>query len=131
MNTTEPQIPIENDGTAIEKVQSGQRMVIFAILGNLLLCSLYGLALLLRGEIIIGLFMLLIVVGSLITGIIGVFRLASGLGYGLLIRILFILFLFVGLINVLILLRLNSKATARLRSAGYKVGLLGATKKQA
>ena len=43
-------------------------------------------------------------------------------------KILLVILMFVPLVNLITLLVLNARATRRLREAGYKVGLLGASR---
>jgi hypothetical protein len=73
----------------------------------------------------------LISLALIILAIVGIIRLSSGLGYGLGARILIVLSLFIPLVGLIVLLVLNSRATNVLRSAGYKVGLMGAAPKAA
>lgn len=103
----------------IEKVASGQKMIIYAIL-----CHFAGVAVLTT----LGPYGLIFSVAALTLAIIGFIRLASGLGYSIPVRILLILLMLVPLISLITLLVLNSKATNRLRKAGYRVGFLGASK---
>jgi len=110
----------EGTTTAVEtitKVASGQKLIIYAILVNFLtvgLCALIG--------DIGGLLGIVVIVMSLV----GMFRLASGLGYSTGKKIMFVILLLVPLIGLITLLVLNSRATKVLREGGYKVGLLGA-----
>ena len=103
----------------IEKVASGQKMIILAILLNFLTIGL---------QIAIGDIAGLLGIVALIISLVGLFRLATGLGYSTGAKIGFVILLLIPLIGLITLLILNSKATAALRAAGYKVGLLGAAK---
>jgi len=103
----------------LSQVAGGQKMVIVAILINL------G-ALILQSAVN-PVFALLLVVSGVLS-IIGVIRLAAGMGIQLVMRICIILLMFLPLISLLTLLVLNSKATRRLREGGYHVGLLGASR---
>lgn len=98
----------------------GQRLVIYAILLNFL-----AIALNLSGNPLIG---LPIGLTALVMSIIGIVRLTRGLGMGTGLMILCLLLLFVPLVNLITLLVLNGKATARLKAGGWKVGFLGASK---
>lgn len=114
----------QNDQTTaptqqIEKVASGQKMIIWAILLNFLTIGL---------QVAIGDIAGLLGIVALIFSLVGLFRLATGLGYSTGAKIGFVILLLIPLIGLITLLILNSKATAALRAAGYKVGLLGATK---
>ncbi len=113
---------LETDQTSvdiqpIEKVASGQKLIIYAILVQFLTIGLQAAF----GEIA-GLVGIIAVVMSLV----GMFRLASGLSYSTGAKIVLVLLLLVPLIGLITLLVLNSHATKALRAAGYKVGLLGA-----
>lgn len=103
----------------IEKVASGQKLIIWAILLNILtLCLSFA----------IGDSASLLVIGVLILSLIGLFQLTAGLGYSIGAKIGFVILLLLPLIGLITLLILNSKATKALRAAGYKVGLLGASR---
>jgi len=121
-----------SDTASIEKVRSGQRFILFAIILNLLVVAIAFLVP--KTESLMAVFGILNII-ALLTGvvlaIVGVVRLSSGLGYGIAARILIIISMFIPLVSLLVLLMLSSKATAVLRSAGYKVGLLGAAPKAA
>ena len=58
----------------------------------------------------------------------GILRISSGLGYGTGTKVILVILMFVPLVGLITLLVLNAKATNRLREAGYKVGLLGASR---
>jgi hypothetical protein len=64
--------------------------------------------------------------GFLYLAIVGLYRLASGLGYSTGVKVLLFVLMIVPLVSLVTLFYLNSKATPLLRRAGYKVGLLGA-----
>jgi hypothetical protein len=55
-----------------------------------------------------------------------VYKLAKALGFGAGSTILYLIAMFIPLLNLICLLDLNSKATSILRDAGIKVGLMGA-----
>lgn len=101
----------------IENVASGQKLIIYAIL-------VYFLTIGLRAAFgdIAGLVSIVAIVMSLV----GVFRLASGLGYSTGAKVVLVILLVVPLVGLIVLLVLNSRATKALRGEGYKVGLLGA-----
>jgi len=80
---------------------------------------------------VFGILNIIALLTGVVLAIVGVVRLSSGLGYGIAARILIIISMFIPLVSLLVLLMLSSKATAVLRSAGYKVGLLGAAPKAA
>lgn len=113
---------------AAEQVRSGQKLVINAILINIVtiianmvvpndspLSILIGLASL----------------GAIVASIIGIVRMSGGMGFGTGAKILFCLLSIIPLISIITLIILNTKATTLLRSKGYKVGFLGADPLQA
>ena len=107
------------DDPGIEQVFSGQKLVIYAILVYLATILVRG-----GGELIAG----LLAIASLVLSLMGILRISSGLGYGTGTKVVLVILMFVPLVGLITLLVLNSKATNRLREAGYKVGLLGASR---
>lgn len=110
--------PVASDA-GIEQVASAQKLIIFSILAYFA-----GAA----AQTFLGPIGLLLVLGAVLMGLIGTFRLCSGLGYSMAVRVILIVLMFVPLVSLIVLLVLNARATARLRAAGYRVGLLGATR---
>lgn len=100
------------------RIASAQKLVIYAIL-----CYLGTLI----GQILLGPAALFLLLAAVVLSFVGSIRLARCFGYGVAATILFILGLFIPLLGLILLLRLNSKATEHLKQAGYKVGLLGAS----
>jgi hypothetical protein len=117
--TAEVSDPVE-DGTVLEQVKGGQKLVIYALLA-------YIAAMLMRGAGL-GPFSLVAALSALGMGLVGVYRLSSGLSYSMVVRVIFLILMFVPLVGLLVMLRLNANATTRLRAAGYRVGLLGASR---
>jgi hypothetical protein len=126
----------EPEPAAVAKVRTGQKLMICAVLAGLLMSGLQ-LALIrafagpegsaqetssLLGEIW-RYSLVVVLVGFQLFGLL---RLTSGLGYSAGDKLFFAVLLVVPGAGVLTLLYLNAKATAFLRRAGYKVGLLGA-----
>lgn len=107
----------EKRGSLLDDVASGQKLVIYAIL-------LYFLAAALRT--VIGPIAALVFLGCLIMSWTGIYRIARGLEYPIWWRIVLLVLMLVPLVGLLVLVMLSSKATGRLRKAGYSVGLLGA-----
>jgi len=107
----------EKPSASLGDVVSGQKLVIYAIL-------LYFLAAALRT--VLGPVALLPAFACLIMSWIGVYQIACGLNYPVWWRIILLLLMVVPLIGLLVLVMLSSKATSRLRKAGYSVGLMGA-----
>jgi len=104
-----------------EDIASGQKLVIYAILAYFLAGALKG-TLGPVSSIICG----LVVIAALFMALFGVWQLATGLGHPALLRLLWVILMFVPLVNLLTMVILSSMGTSRLRAAGYSVGLLGA-----
>lgn len=107
------------DEPQTEQVASAQKLIIYAILA-------YFAAAVVR--VLLGPVGLLVGVAALLMGLVGAYRLCTGLGYPMAIRVLLMLLMCVPLVSLIVLLVLNGKATRRLRDAGYRVGLLGASR---
>ena len=103
----------------IEAIAAGQKLVIYAILVYFLAAA---------SRVAIGPLALLIFLVALGLAIAGILKLGEGMGFSTLTKIVCVVLMFVPLIGLIMLLVLNSKATTRLRGAGYRVGLLGANK---
>jgi len=117
-----PKAPVGDslrDDPGIEQLVSGQKLVIYAIL-------VYLAIILVRTAV--GPIAGLLAIGSLVLSIMGILRISEGLGYGTGTKVLLFILMFVPLVGLITLLVLNSKATSLLRAAGYKVGLLGASR---
>lgn len=101
----------------IEHVAQGQKLLIYAILGNL--ASILLLAL--NGYIAD-----LIAIAAMLMSLVGMFRIGAGMGYTTGAKIGLVVLMVVPLVNLITLLIINARATKTLRAAGFKVGLLGA-----
>lgn len=101
----------------LRRIASGQKLIIYAILGQILAVGVSTTI-----EVPGG----LLILAALVFSLVGVVKLAGALGASVLVRVLLALGMFLPLISLVILLSLSSRATKRLRAAGYKVGLLGA-----
>ena len=106
---------------SIEDVVDGQKLIIWAILLNILTAVLVTTV----GEIF-G----LVGIGAFVLAIVGIVKLADGLGYSLGIKIVLFVLAFVPVVSLLTLAILSGRATQALRAAGYTVGLFGARKKR-
>jgi hypothetical protein len=122
------------DEERLERLRSGQKLAIYAIL-------IYLVAIVIRTgfsstPLSPGTPGLLVAVGSglllmagglaaLIMSLMGVWKMGYGLGVGTILRVVMLIFMIVPLINILLLLVVNARATRKLRQAGYKVGFLG------
>lgn len=101
----------------LNKLASGQRMVIYSILGYFLAIGVQ------QGyPILAGIF----IFAALIMALFGTFRIASGLKIAIPLRIILFILMFMPLLNILTILWMSSSATKKLRAAGYTVGFLGA-----
>ena len=107
----------EQRSSSLGDLASGQKLVIYAIL-------LYFLAAALRTAV--GPVALLALLACLVMSWIGIYKIARGLDYPVWWRIVLLVLMLVPLVGLLVLVMLSSKATSRLRKAGYSVGLLGA-----
>jgi hypothetical protein len=118
-----PKSHIENGASSsdnivtLNRIASGQRLMIFSVLMSLLAFPLQGA--IGRGAMVVS------VVASILA-IIGVARLSGALGRAKAMTIVFSIGMLFPLINLLIMLLLSSQATDRLRAGGYKVGFFGA-----
>jgi hypothetical protein len=107
----------EKPSASLGDVVSGQKLVIYAIL-------LYFLVALLRASV--GPVALVALLGCLALSWTGIYRIGRGLDYPVWGRIVLLILMLVPLIGLIVLVVLSSRATARLRKAGYSVGLMGA-----
>jgi hypothetical protein len=114
--------PLNDDFTTSEKVRTGQRLLIFAILCYFFVIILSRVLGGSAGAIVAGLLGLT----SIVLAILGVLRLSGGLGYGVGLRIVLCLLVLLPLVGLIIMLVLSSKANGYLQARGYRVGLLGA-----
>lgn len=103
----------------IEQVASGQKMIIYAILINIVTYVL---------QIAVHPFLGLLALAAIALGIIGIVNLAKGLGKSTGLTVVFVILMFVPCVSLIMLLILNSEATRELQRAGYRVGLMGASK---
>lgn len=103
----------------MEKMATGQKLVIYAIL-------LYFVSAGLR--LYIGPLAVLPLLVSLIISLVGLYKVLAARQSHIAVKIILFVLLFVPLINILVLLSINSRATKALREAGYTVGFMGASK---
>lgn len=103
-----------------EKMAFGQRLVIYAVLLYFVAVGLGTVA---------GSFALIPFFASLGMSLAGLFKILSARESHIVVKVILFSLLFIPLINMLTLLSINSRATKALREAGYKVGFLGAKKK--
>lgn len=128
------------DEERLERLRSGQKLAIYAIL-------IYLVAIVIRTGLsstplspgtpgllaAVGSGLLLMAGGlaALIMSLMGVWKMGYGLGVGTILRVVMLIFMIVPLINILLLLVVNARATRKLRQAGYKVGFLGVSDRAA
>jgi hypothetical protein len=105
------------DRERLDRIASGQKFIIFALLGSLATSAL---------QVAVGPLALLGGLLASLVAIVGVVRLCGGLGRSIFAKVLYTLAMLIPLVNLLAMLSLSTQATKALRSAGYKVGLLGA-----
>ncbi len=110
----------------LEKVRTGQRLVIWAMLLYFSLGALSLLPLSLSSMRLLLLPAMVAVLVMIVQSFVGLFRIWSGLGMPMAFRIILGVLLFVPLIGLLILATSSARATKHLRQHGYRVGLLGA-----
>jgi len=112
--------PAEDDGMDLDKVAAGQRMLVFSILGGFVLNAIE------RGAAPNQFVMIALGVALVVYSLLGVVRLAFGLGRSTVGTIVFMVLSFVPLLNLASWILLSVQATRALRAAGWRVGLLGA-----
>src|SRR5262249_41772598 len=126
------------DEERLARLSSGQKLAIYAI------CLYLGMAFL-RGFlvgvfrpappagllILLGIITVAAAIAALVLSFVGVWRMASGIGIGIVFRVLMLIFMLVPLFNIIILLVLNARTTRALRQAGYRVGFLGVSGERA
>ena len=112
--------PISTDTTtgAIEDVAKGQRLMILAIIVNVVAYIMSS-----QVDPTVGLLVALLGLGLAITGM---GRATTGLGFSTGRKVFYIIGLFIPLVSLILLASVSSQATKVLRAKGYKVGLLGA-----
>jgi len=120
----------EVDEERMSRLASGQKLAIYAIglyLGVAFVRGfLVGAGMTTRGPLIImGALVLIAALTALVMSFIGLWRMGDGLGIGVVLRVLILLLMFVPLINILVLLIINARATRALRAGGYRVGFFG------
>ena len=114
--TSELAVP-QKSSREIELIRTGQKLLIYAILLNIAGSVIAVFAPQLA-------FLQLLVLG---VSIVGMVKLFQGFNTAMWARVLMFLSMLIPLVNLIVLLRLNARATRELRAAGYKVGLMGAS----
>lgn len=117
-NTPDANVRVKpDDDEEVQKVISGQKLMLYAILLNI------GANILTARIPLIGVIVFLIAAVMAITGLA---KVCMGLRYHIAAIVIFCVLMIVPLLNLVVLLLVNQKATARIREAGYEVGLMGA-----
>lgn len=112
----------EKSRRRIVRMAQGQKYVIYALL---LYLSGQGLALFMpRTSSLITLYLIVLAVVFALS-IVGVVAILIARQSHILIKVALFLLLFIPLINILMLISINIRATRDLREVGYKVGFLG------
>lgn len=126
---TDPYVTPDSDlstppqtSAGVELIRQGQKLLIYAIVLNVAVTLLLAFVPALAG-IDIGL--QLVVLGVSIYGLVKLFQ---GFRTPIWARILLFITMLIPLVNIVVLLVLNARATKALRAAGYTVGLMGASK---
>jgi len=107
--------------SGMDKVSLGQKLIIYAILVNVITIVAALVASRPRLAIAVGLI-------ALALSLAGVVLISKGMGSSVGRTVLLVVLMLVPLVNIGILLMLNHQATTALRLAGYQVGLFGASK---
>jgi hypothetical protein len=106
------------DITRMNRVASGQRLLIAALIASLVAASVRTGLSPIAGALL----------GFIATAvsIVGVLRIDGGLEGSVLSRILYVIAMLLPLVSLIIMFTLNRRAMKALRAAGYDVGFLGA-----
>jgi len=104
----------------LKKVASGQRIIMVALVLNLLLAFVIAAA----GKHI-GLAASIVTIAVTFVGIV---RLSSGMRYAVGWRLFLAVLILIPLVNLITLLILNARATRTLRGGGYRVGFFGVSR---
>jgi hypothetical protein len=112
-----------------EKVRTGQRLVIWAILLYFGIAAISAIVNTTQSpalSIIFAAITLIGVIAIFVMSLMGIFRIWSGLQTSVPVRVLLLFLLLIPLIGLLTLIAINGRATKFLRQHGYRVGFLGA-----
>lgn len=108
------------DDQRLQRIASGQKFAIYAILLQFLA---YG------AQAAYGAVGGLVFLAAFVLSVIGIFRLGETVTGSAVLRLFLCVLMIIPLVSLLVLLSLNSRATKQLREGGYRVGLLGASRK--
>ena len=107
-----------DDIALLNRIASGQRLLVVAVLVSFL-------SMVFRGNPV----GTIVAIVSGIVSIVGAVRLSAALGSPAWVRFVSGILMLVPLVNLTTMLVLSSRATRRLRAAGYRVGLMGANQR--
>jgi vacuolar-type H+-ATPase subunit I/STV1 len=107
---------------SLNRIARGQRQVMFALLAQI------AASIIVRASPQIG---LLLLIAAFIFSVVALVRLTSALGISIVSRVLLCLGLLIPLVSLLVLAVLSSRASRRLRAAGFRIGFLGAKPREA
>lgn len=105
----------------LNRVASGQRLVIFALLGSIAAVAI---------QMAVSDIGIILSLAASVVAIVGIVRLAGGLGSSVIGRVVYAVLMIVPLVNLIVMVILSSRATKALRAAGYEVGFLGARQRE-
>lgn len=105
---------------SLEDVATGQRLMILAIVVNIIAYIMSRAAGPMVG--------LLVGIVGVIVAIVGMVRATGGLGYSTPRRVLYVIGLFIPVIALIVLAMVSAEATKTLKANGYQVGFFGAKK---
>lgn len=114
-------------------VATGQKMIIYAVLINLLVLGMTvalpsaNLMPDIGGLLLLGGWVLSFAAG--VVALLGLMRIGKGFEWPVIGRLALAVLAFLPCISLLMLLSINARATAHLKAAGYQVGLMGARPK--
>jgi len=108
------------------EIAAAQRQLLFAVVSSILLNLTQCLSGTMQSSPVLFVPLFVVALAILAFMIVSVVRLAAAMGTGTATRVLLALAMFIPLVNLLVLLVLNGRATRRLEAAGLKVGLMGA-----
>lgn len=110
-----------DESARAEQVCSGQKLAVGAILLNLISVPFLMVP---EGAVIRAPLVLI----AIVLAVLGIVRMARALGINLIVIVLMAMAMVIPLVNLVILLIINARATSFLRDHGYTVGMFGAKK---
>jgi hypothetical protein len=108
----------EEEDAALDRIASGQKMMLVAILANFALAAMKTQ--------VNPLALIFFYLGAAFLSLFGLMRLSKGLEIHVGFRVILFVLAFVPVVNIIMLFILSRTATGKLKDAGLEVGLLGA-----